>query len=106
MGRAIALNLAHEGATIVCSDLRPEANPKGWEEDVHIPTHEVINNNGGTAIFVKADVSKTFEMENLISISVNVCEFPSVLIVGVRKVGLPCKCRWPMATVAAVRGGN
>jgi NAD(P)-dependent dehydrogenase (short-subunit alcohol dehydrogenase family) len=65
MGRGIALNLAREGATVVCSDLRPEANPKGWEEDVHIPTHEVITNNGGTAIFVKADVSSTAEIENL-----------------------------------------
>ena len=76
MGRGIALNLAREGATVVCSDLRPEANPKGWEEDVHIPTHEVITNNGGTAIFVKADVSVTAEIENLINEAVKV--FPQI----------------------------
>lgn len=72
MGRAIALNLAREGAIAVCSDLRPEANPKGWEEDVHIPTHEVIRNNGGTAIFVKTDVSSTSEIEHLIATAVKV----------------------------------
>jgi NAD(P)-dependent dehydrogenase (short-subunit alcohol dehydrogenase family) len=73
MGRAIALNLAREGATVVCTDLRPEANPKGWEDDVHIPTHEVIKNNGGTAIFIKTDVGVTAEIENLITTTVKVC---------------------------------
>ena len=72
MGRAIALNLAREGATVVCSDLRPEANPRGWEEDVHIPTHQVILNNKGGAIFVKTDVSNTSEIQNLISVAVKV----------------------------------
>jgi NAD(P)-dependent dehydrogenase (short-subunit alcohol dehydrogenase family) len=72
MGRAIALNLAREGATVICSDLRPEANPKGWEEDVHIPTHQVIKNNGGNATFVKADVSSTSDIENLIATAVKV----------------------------------
>jgi len=72
MGRAIALNLAREGAIVVCSDLRPESNPKGWEEDVHIPTHVVISNNGGRSTFIKCDVSKTADIEALISGSVKV----------------------------------
>jgi NAD(P)-dependent dehydrogenase (short-subunit alcohol dehydrogenase family) len=72
MGRAIALNLAGEGATVVCSDLNPEANPRGWEEDVHIPTHQVILNHKGSAMFVKTDVSKTSEIQNLISVAVKV----------------------------------
>jgi NAD(P)-dependent dehydrogenase (short-subunit alcohol dehydrogenase family) len=72
MGRAIALGLAREGAHIVCSDLRPDASPNGFEEDIHIPTHEVIVQNGGQARFTKCDMGKTEEIFALIGFAVRV----------------------------------
>ncbi|KAF2499908.1 putative short chain dehydrogenase/ reductase [Lophium mytilinum] len=56
MGRSIALTLASEGAHVVCADLRAEASPNGFEKDIHIPTHTVIANNGGTSRFKKCDM--------------------------------------------------
>jgi NAD(P)-dependent dehydrogenase (short-subunit alcohol dehydrogenase family) len=76
MGRAIALALAREGAFVVCSDLKPEAAPHGFEEDKDIPTHVVITNNGGKSIFQKCDMGKTAEIWTLIEVAV--------------KVGAPC----------------
>lgn len=56
-GRAIATSLAKAGAAVVCADLSENANPAGFEEDKHIPTHEVIGSRGGRAVFVRCDVS-------------------------------------------------
>jgi len=70
MGRAIALALAREGAFVVCSDLKPEAAPHGFEEDREIPTHVVITNNGGKSIFQKCDMGKTAEIWTLIEVAV------------------------------------
>lgn len=72
MGRAIALALAEAGASIVCADLRPEASPKGFEADKHIPTHEVISTNGRPAIFQKCDLGKTDEIVRLVQVAVEV----------------------------------
>src|ERR1700709_293062 len=72
MGRAIALGLAQEGAYIVCSDLKPEAAQHGFEEDKDIPTHQVITNNGGRALFQKCDMGKTAEIVSLIAFAVKV----------------------------------
>lgn len=72
MGRAIALLLAQEGSYVVCSDLRPEASPNGFEADKHIPTHEVIKQNGGTSMFQKCDMGKTNEIFDLIDVAVKV----------------------------------
>lgn len=66
IGRAISLALHHEGAHIICADLRPSPlllNPK----DDATPTHEAINALGGSAIFVKTDVSKASEVEHLVA---------------------------------------
>jgi NAD(P)-dependent dehydrogenase (short-subunit alcohol dehydrogenase family) len=71
MGRAIALALAHEGAILVCSDLKPEAAQHGFEEDREINTHDVITNNGGTAAFVKCDMGVTKEVWGLIDFAVS-----------------------------------
>jgi len=70
-GRAIAKMFAREGAKVVCSDIRPEADSKGFEEDVSVPTHEVIKNEGGEAIFVKCDVTKLSEVAALIKTAVD-----------------------------------
>ncbi|EXJ82885.1 hypothetical protein A1O3_06701 [Capronia epimyces CBS 606.96] len=70
MGRAIALALARDGAVVVCSDLRPDARPDGFEPDIHIPTHEVLINNGVKSVFKKCDMSKTEEIFDLIEFTV------------------------------------
>lgn len=69
-GRAIALALAAEGARLVCSDLKSSARPEGFETDLHIDTDQLIRDNGGEAIFVKADVSRYADMESLVAAAV------------------------------------
>jgi glucose 1-dehydrogenase len=54
-GRAIARRLAAEGAAVLCSDLRPEPDPRGFDEGP--PTHEAIAATGGRAAFVVCDVT-------------------------------------------------
>lgn len=72
MGRAFALILAEAGASVVCSDLRPEASPKGFEADKHIPTHTVIASKGRPSIFQKCDMGKTDEIVRLVQVAVEV----------------------------------
>lgn len=69
-GRAIALALAAEGAHLVCSDLSRKPRPEGFETDLHIDTDQRIRDNGGEAIFVKADVSRYADMEALVQAAV------------------------------------
>jgi NAD(P)-dependent dehydrogenase (short-subunit alcohol dehydrogenase family) len=72
MGRGIALALAREGAYVICSDLKPEAAQHGFEEDRHIPTHEVIANNGGKSAYIKCDMGVTKEIFDLIPFAVKI----------------------------------
>lgn len=72
MGRAIALALAQEGAYVVCSDLQPEASPKGFEPDKDTPTHEVIVRNGGKSVYEKCDMGKTADIVHLVNFAVEV----------------------------------
>ncbi|KAJ6779460.1 hypothetical protein PWT90_00766 [Aphanocladium album] len=65
IGRAIAIHYAREGANIVCTDLRPESRAE-IDKGSAASTDEQIRNLGGRAIFVKADVSKAEDMEQLI----------------------------------------
>src|SRR5438876_569506 len=58
IGRATALTFAREGAKVVVADVVA----KGGEETVRM-----IKEAGGEAIFVKTDVSKTDEVEALVS---------------------------------------
>lgn len=62
-GRAIALALADAGAAVVCSDLRREPLPGGFEPDIDRTTDEVIVGAGGAATFVRADVTDAAEMD-------------------------------------------
>ncbi len=57
IGRAIALTLAREGATVVVNDIDLEKATKVAEE---------IKSQGGQALPVKADVSKGDEVNNLV----------------------------------------
>ncbi len=70
-GRAIALRLAEDGAVVVCSDLRAEPLPGGYEEDADVPTHELITKRGGRSIFVKANAAKTDDVIALVDTAVN-----------------------------------
>lgn len=66
-GRAIAIAFAKEGATILCSDLRPSALAAGYEKDLDVPTHEAIRKAGGKAEYHQADASKAADVEALVA---------------------------------------
>lgn len=68
VGRAIALALASEGATIICSDLTPDLRLGGYET-VTEPTHKLIAKTG-RAIFKKTDVSSPQDVETLVASAV------------------------------------
>ncbi|MCL6260919.1 glucose 1-dehydrogenase [Aquiflexum sp. TKW24L] len=61
IGKAIALLYASEGAKIVVSDI----DEKGSEDTV-----ASIRENGGDAIFIKADTSKPVDSKNLVELTV------------------------------------
>ncbi len=56
-GRAIALRLAGEGASIVCVDLRKNALPNGFEDDLDVDTDDLIEKNGARTLYVQADIT-------------------------------------------------
>ncbi|WP_175780641.1 SDR family NAD(P)-dependent oxidoreductase [Burkholderia anthina] len=66
-GRAIALALAGEGATIVCSDIKKSALAGGYEKNLEVDTDETIVQAGGKACFISADVSKAADVQNVIA---------------------------------------
>jgi NAD(P)-dependent dehydrogenase (short-subunit alcohol dehydrogenase family) len=53
-GRAIALRLAGDGARVVCADLVPE--PRDASYDGTEAVHTLIEDRGGTAVYVHCDV--------------------------------------------------
>ncbi|KAG9228986.1 hypothetical protein BJ875DRAFT_214108 [Amylocarpus encephaloides] len=70
LGRAIALEYVKEGALLVCADLQRNARPEVHEEAV-INTHDLIQQQGGKAIFVQTDVGVATEVEGLIQAAVS-----------------------------------
>ena len=64
MGRAISLGLAAQGVSIICCDLKAEANPAGFEKDLHITTADLVSKHGGQAMFFKVDISQVSEIEH------------------------------------------
>lgn len=69
-GRAIALAFAKAGASVVCSDLQPEARQEGYEQDLSVPTHSLIKQTGGVSIFQACDVSKPSQIKQLVDTAV------------------------------------
>lgn len=69
-GRAIAEAFAKEGAKVIVSDINEKADQKGFESDIQMTTVETILKAGGEAIFVKGDVTKSKDMENLVKTAV------------------------------------
>lgn len=61
IGREIALRFADAGANVVIGDI--EVEPK----DAETPTHEAIEESGGTATFVETDVSDPDQIQELVS---------------------------------------
>ncbi len=70
-GRAIAVALAAEGASVVVSDIREEALTGGYEKDIDIPTHIAIQKAGGRAVYHAADACKLKDVEALINRAVS-----------------------------------
>jgi hypothetical protein len=64
-GRSIALALAAEGAAVVCSDLRQQVHPDAIDEHGTTDTDALIQERGGKATFVTADVTKAGDMKAL-----------------------------------------
>jgi len=60
IGRSIAKIYGEEGAKVVTADIQKEPKEGGT------PTHEMIKEDGGEAIFVKTDVSSEKDVENLV----------------------------------------
>ena len=60
-GRAIAERYAREGAAVLCSDIRPDPDPRGY--DVGPPTHELIAEAGGRALYVSCDVADQVQVD-------------------------------------------
>jgi NAD(P)-dependent dehydrogenase (short-subunit alcohol dehydrogenase family) len=65
LGRAIATLYSQEGAKVVCSDLTPSARAL-IPNETNTNTHELIQQAGGEAIFIKTDVGEANEMEALV----------------------------------------
>ncbi|KAI0544036.1 NAD(P)-binding protein [Xylaria curta] len=65
LGRAIALAYAREGAAVVCADLNRNARAE-IPDEARLCTDDAITLEGGRAIFVKTDVSKAQDFEDLV----------------------------------------
>jgi NAD(P)-dependent dehydrogenase (short-subunit alcohol dehydrogenase family) len=66
LGRAIALAYAHEGASIICADLQPTVRASS---QIEFPdaTHDLINQQGGKALFVKTDVREEEQVKAVVA---------------------------------------
>ena len=62
IGRAVAIGFGDAGATVINADVRAEPKDVGAET----PTHEVVEERGGTAVFVETDVSEPSQIEAVI----------------------------------------
>ncbi|MFC7324223.1 SDR family NAD(P)-dependent oxidoreductase [Halorubrum rutilum] len=62
IGRAVATGFGDAGATVINADLRAEPKDVGAET----PTHELVEERGGTARFVETDVSEPSQIESVI----------------------------------------
>jgi 3-oxoacyl-[acyl-carrier protein] reductase len=71
IGRAIALTLAREGATVVVNDIDPEKAEKVAEE---------VRSEGGQALPVQADVSKAKDVDTLVKKTVDNFKRVDILI--------------------------
>ena len=64
LGRAMALTFAAEGADVVVGDVRPDPREGGE------PTVDLIEQAGGSGIFVEADASRWDDIDRLVTTAV------------------------------------
>lgn len=70
-GKAISLRLSCEGARICCVDVaRVHSSYQNFTNADDSPTHELISQRGGTAIFFQADVTHGHAVEQAIAFAV------------------------------------
>lgn len=62
IGREIAIHFGDAGATVINADIRAESK----NEDTDVPTHEAIENDGGTSRFIETDVSDADQITTVI----------------------------------------
>ena len=70
IGRAIALAYSNEGARVVCADVKETARAEGPANESNSTTHDQINKSGGSATFIKTDVTNPSEVEALVNSAV------------------------------------
>jgi glucose 1-dehydrogenase len=64
LGRSMALAFAAVEAHVVIGDVRSEPREGG------VPTHDLIAENGGEAVFVEADASRWYDIDRLVAVAV------------------------------------
>jgi len=69
-GRAIALRLAADGATVVCSDLRKATDPAAQEDRPEVDTDDLIRELGGEARYLQTDVAQEEQVDALADLAV------------------------------------
>jgi NAD(P)-dependent dehydrogenase (short-subunit alcohol dehydrogenase family) len=80
IGRATALAFSSEGATVVCADIREEPRPEhntGFNkssaststarDDASTPTHTLITQSGGKALYHQVDMGDAASVEALVA---------------------------------------
>ncbi|KAL8727251.1 MAG: hypothetical protein Q9166_006170 [cf. Caloplaca sp. 2 TL-2023] len=75
LGRALALAFAANGAfPIICTDLRPDPRGEWGVDEATIATHELIcqRYGEGKAVFIKADVTVSKDVEEVVKKAVEV----------------------------------
>ncbi|KAK1533132.1 hypothetical protein CPAR01_09840 [Colletotrichum paranaense] len=95
LGRAIATAYAREGAKIVCADLQRDARAE-VEAERSVSTDDLIRQNGGTAFFVKTDLSKSDQVERLVKQAV--AQFGRIDIL-VNNAGISLEANRPPARI-------
>lgn len=70
MGRAIALELARQGARVIVTDVQKSPRPGGYDEDPDVDTDDLIRQRGGQAHYLRVDVTRAADVEAAVSLAV------------------------------------
>lgn len=80
LGRGVALAAARQGYRLVVGDLSPAPLPNGFDESPETPTCDLINQEGGAAVFQPCDVSRAADAEGLVEAAVAAFDRVDVLV--------------------------
>ncbi|CAD6586806.1 MAG: hypothetical protein TREMPRED_004560 [Tremellales sp. Tagirdzhanova-0007] len=90
LGRSISLRLARLGCIVVCADLAPSSSATAkLPGALSKPTHELINENGGTGYFQKLDVTDYSAVEGVVRFAVDQASPNKRLDIMVNNAGIP-----------------